>query len=338
MIVTSPWLSFIIYFFKVLLIKLMTIKLKIGSMEFDNQLIQGPLAGVSCAPFRELFSLYQKPAYCVTEMISAQDVMTKHSPIGRYLYKSPHEGRLAYQLSGQNPAVMSQAAHILEQLGADIIDINCGCPKPKIRKKGAGSALLDTPDLLVDIVRQMKNRIQIPLTVKIRLQTPEQSIKLSQRLEQAGADAIIVHGRTVEQDYDVGCHYPLIATLKQKITIPIITNGDIKDKTSLKHAIKATQTDGYMIARAGCGKPWLYQELLQESFDTPGIEKRLELFMTHLEKLSALENEFKALLQARTLIRYYFREFRDKFLYEELFQTTSIADFNLRLFNQMNCL
>lgn len=316
----------------------MSTKLKIGALEFETNLIQGPLAGVSCAPFRELFNLYQKPAYCVSEMLSAQDVISKHHPQGRYLYKSPHEGILAYQLSGNHPNIMSQAAMSLEQIGADIIDINCGCPKPKIRKKGAGSALLENTDLLLQIVTTIKKHIAIPLTVKIRLQSLPESTLLTQSLEQAGADAITIHGRTPQQEYDVPCEYDLIKKIKQTLSIPVITNGDIKDKISLEHAKQSSLGDAYMISRAGCGKPWLYQELLSPTYLAPSIEKRIELFMLHLEKLSTLETEFKALLQARTLMRFYFKEFRESLIFEELFQSTSIKELNIRLTYQLESL
>ncbi len=143
---------------------------RIGSLQLPNRLLQGPLAGFSCAPFRQLYYKFLSPAYCVTEMISAYDVLHKHPITSRYLYRAPEETRLCYQISGHDPTIMAQAALRLEGLGADLIDLNCGCPKTKIRKKGAGSALLDTPALLCEIVGAVRRRISIPLTVKLRIQ------------------------------------------------------------------------------------------------------------------------------------------------------------------------
>lgn len=279
----------------------------IGSLTLANRLIQGPLAGYSCAPFRESFLAYQAPAYCVTEMISAHDVLHKHQKNSRYLFKSPIEGRLCYQLSGTCAQELSKAANLIENIGADLIDINCGCPKPKIRKKGAGSALLENPSHLFDIIQTVKQAIHIPLTIKIRIQSPSLDEELAKAIQEAGADALIVHGRTHLDDYDKPCNYEAIARIKTYLSIPVIANGDIKDKASLDLAHQATGCDAYMISRAACGKPWLYQTLLH-GIDSHTLEKRLVDFKKHLLGLSELEDEFKAVLQSRSLVKYYFRD------------------------------
>jgi tRNA-dihydrouridine synthase B len=299
--------------------------LSIGSLNLSNRLIQGPLAGFSCAPFRELFSLFQAPAYCVTEMISAQDVLTKHTPYNRYLYKGPNEGILAYQLSGNCPQTLVNASLHLEQLGADLIDINCGCPKPKIRKKGAGSALLENPNHLVDIIKKIKTTLSIPLTIKIRLQNPIQDVILAQKIEEAGADALIIHGRSALDDYHVPCNYEAIQQIIDKVNLPCIANGDIKDLSTLNHAYQNCQPQAFMISRAGTGRPWLFKELLTQQTVDISPQQMLDLFILHLEKLASLENEYKALLQARTLVRYYFRVYRDSLNYSEIFAIQSIS-------------
>lgn len=157
--------------------------LKIGSLILPNRLIQGPLAGYSCAPFRTLFNHYRSPAYCVTEMSSATDILHKHTRNSRYVYRSPQEQILAYQIAGIEPHTLAQAAQQLQFNGADIIDINCGCPKPKIRKKGAGSALLEEPEQLVRIVKEVRAAITIPLTIKIRIQGNEKDFLLAKKLK-----------------------------------------------------------------------------------------------------------------------------------------------------------
>lgn len=280
--------------------------MKIGSLTLPNRLIQGPLAGYSCAPFRTLFNHFHKPAYSVTEMSSALDILSKHSEKSRYIYRSPEEELLAYQISGTDPKTMAAAAQKLQLYGADILDINCGCPKPKIRKKGAGSALLDNPVLLEQIIKVVRAEISIPLTVKIRIQNNEQDFFLLNLIERSGADAVIVHGRRWIDDYDVNANLQQIAKIKHNSSIPVIANGDIHDVPSLQQAVELSGCDAYMIARAGTGKPWLYQELLTLKPVAVSRKQCIELFMNHLQGLAVLEDEYKAVLQSKSLVRYYF--------------------------------
>jgi len=280
---------------------------QIGTLTLPHRLIQGPLAGYSCAPFRELFYQFTPPAYCVTEMCSANDVLYKHSDHSRYLYRSPVEKRLAYQLSGTDPQILAQAAWQLQTLGADLIDINCGCPKAKIRKKGAGSALLDKPEQLKQIIKTIREKINIPMTVKIRIQGDAKDIFLAKQIEEAGADALIVHGRRWVDDYAVQCDLKQIADIKKSISIPVIANGDIHAIDSLYNTLERTGCDGFMVARAGSGRPWLYQELLEEKPLNIEFLDKVQLFMKHLEGLASLESEFKAVLQSKSLVRYYFK-------------------------------
>lgn len=310
---------------------------KIGTVNLNHRLIQGPLAGYSCAPFRRSFNKYYAPAYCVTEMISAQDVLQKHAPTSRYLYRDPQEKILAYQISGNDASLLAAAALKLENLGADIIDINCGCPKNKIRKKGAGSALLEDPFKLEKIIAEVKAKIQIPLTVKIRLQKNDNDFLIAEKVQNAGADALIVHGRTWEEDYQTKAQWTQLKEIKKIIKIPLIANGDIVCNKSLADALESSRCDGFMISRAGTGKPWLYQELLTEQFIKPELEQRVEWFFEHLKGLSELENEFKAVLQSRSLFRYYFREYRTVSSQFNILQSLAeIREFCRQVFNSRN--
>lgn len=282
--------------------------LRIGSLSLPNRLVQAPLAGYSCAPFRRLFTHYQAPAYCVSEMLSAADVVYKHQRTGRYLFRAADESILAYQLSGTDPELMAKASQKLVSLGADLIDINCGCPKPKIRKRGAGSALLENPNLLLTILNKVRSTIHCPLTVKIRLPTTDEGYSLIQDIVNTGIDALIVHGRRWVDDYDTPANWQAIAAIKKNLRIPIIANGDIHDSKSLLAAATQTTCDAFMVARAATGKPWFYQSLLTGI--SPIIDKntRIALFMEHLNHLVELEGMHQTLLQSRSLIRYYFRE------------------------------
>ncbi len=279
----------------------------IGSLQFPNRLIQGPLAGFSCAPFRQLYYQFLPPAYCVSEMISAYDVLHKHQVDSRYLYRAPEEKRLCYQLSGHDPNIMAQAAVRLEAIGADLIDLNCGCPKTKVRKKGAGSYLLEKPKQLYDIVSAVRQAIKIPLTVKLRIgEELEGDVALAIGIETSGADALIVHGRRWTDDYDTLSNLDRIGKIKQAVGIPVIANGDIADSDTLTHAFAMSGCDAYMIARAGSGRPWLYQQLLAGGVAISNAE-RIHCFILHLRGLSRLESEFQAVLQSKTLVRYYFK-------------------------------
>ncbi|MBN9231053.1 MAG: tRNA-dihydrouridine synthase family protein [Legionella sp.] len=298
--------------------------LQIGSLNLPHRLIQGPLAGYSCAPFRALFHQFRPPAYAVSEMISAQDVVSRHQVSSRYLQRAAAEKLLAYQISGTEPMIMAQAAQKLEALGANIIDINCGCPKTKIRKKGAGSALLDVPETLLRIVDSVRQTIRVPLTIKMRIQEQEKDIWLIQSLANAGVDALIIHGRKWTDDYTRPVNYAWLAQLKQHVSIPVIANGDISDAPSLEQAFKESQCDGFMIARAGTGNPWLYQQLLQQERLIISLKQRLDFFLIHLNELSILENEFKAVLQSKSLVRYYFRQELTGTQLQEFYQLSSL--------------
>jgi nifR3 family TIM-barrel protein len=308
---------------------------KIGTLELPHRLIQGPLAGFSCAPFRQMFSKFLAPAYCVSEMISAHDVLNKHALESRYLVRSPLESLLCYQISGHDPDVMAAAAAKLEGLGADLIDINCGCPKAKIRKKGAGSALLEQPDRLVAIIQRVRAAIACPLTVKIRLQGGLSDLDLAKKITDAGADALIVHGRRWTDDYDVPCDYQQIAKIKQAVTQPVIMNGDINDKHSLQRSLTETGCDAFMIARGATGKPWLYQALLTNSDPAMDQTQLVDLFMTHLHELAKLENEYLAVLQSKSLVRYYFRDRVDSEFLKRFYTTACLEDIEYLLTNSM---
>ena len=246
--------------------------MNIGKIKFSSNLIQAPLAGISCAPFRVLAHEFGNPAYCVSEMVSAHNLVNPKvrnaEKFKRYIYKDPKEGVYAMQISGENPEILAEASKIAIDLGADIIDLNCGCPKRKIRKKGCGSKHLENTDNLFRCVSAMKNSISsyisdssIPLTVKIRLSSNiNNDINIVQGLERIGVDAVTIHGRTWKQGYDELINYKRIKNIVDSVNIPIIGNGDIKDKSSLDKMQK-TGCAGFMIARSSIGNPWIFQEL-----------------------------------------------------------------------------
>lgn len=301
----------------------------IGKLELTNRLIQGPLAGISCAPFRELFSLYTKPAYAVTEMISAKSIIENSPAITRrYLSKSSDEGLLCIQLSGNNAETLAKAVKICESFKPDLIDLNCGCPKPKIRSKGAGSGLLSAPNKLREIISAMREATNLPLTAKIRTagNTDDDSyLEAASIIATEGFDAIIVHGRHFSEDYMVKSNYLQIKKIVDLVKIPVIANGDIHDLLSMHSALNISGADAVMIGRGSIGKPWLFKELLAGS-PQPTFSQRVDIFRNHIESLINLEaNETRALLQARRLLKWYFQELSKNEL-EKFYQQKSLIN------------
>jgi tRNA-dihydrouridine synthase B len=287
--------------------------LRLGQLTFPHNLIQAPLAGISCSAFRQLAYQFTPPAYACSEMIMANDLIkNKNTPL-RYLHRAPMEETLCYQVAGKTASTLATAATHLSALGADIIDLNCGCPKPKIRRKGLGSKLLETPDLLFQLVQAVRKNCSLTLSVKIRIDGQQDSglnSEVVQAIVAGGADFIIVHGRNWQDDYDVNCFYEQIAEIVEESALPVIGNGDICDLTSLKRMASQTHCAGFMIARASMGQPWLYQQLIEEAqghtFRRPTPETIITCYLNHLQNLQTLESEKVAVMQMRRLAKFYF--------------------------------
>lgn len=294
--------------------------LKLGNSIFPDNLIQAPLAGVSCAPFRALTWKYSQPAFSCTEMLSCKTLL--HQPAlaqSRYLIKDPNEGPLCVQLSGNNPLELAEAVKRVTQYGVDLIDLNCGCPVPKIRNKGAGSSLLVESARLYQLIRAMKQNTHVPVSIKIRVEGGSQdrfNAELATVVNDAGADFLVVHGRHWTEHYETPCHYEDIQFFVEALKIPVIGNGDVACVDSLKRML-ATGCAGAMIGRAGVGQPWLIAqlraEIMGEVFTPPGLAEIGEIFVTHVEKLAdLLHSEKFAILQARKFAKYYARTMTDK--------------------------
>lgn len=284
--------------------------LQIGTLTLPHALIQAPLAGISCAPFRELFSFYTKPAYAVTEMIPGHLILQYRRRNKRYLTRSNKEGLWCIQLSGHDPKVMYKATQVAASYQPDIIDLNCGCPKPKVRIKGSGSALLASPSILRDVVSAMRDATTLPLTVKIRVagNTPDVTyLEAASVIEQCGADALIVHGRHYSEDYDVPANYQQIKRVVEHVNIPVIANGDVRDHQSMQRCLETSGASGIMIGRGSIGRPWLFEELLTQKTINPSMLECMRLFKYHINQLATLEdNTITALFQARRFIKWYF--------------------------------
>lgn len=293
--------------------------LKIGTKIFESSLIQAPLAGISSAPFRELVWEFGGVAYCVTEMLSGAHLANGIDRSPRYHTKFKNEGALCWQLSGNDSEIMRRASERAIAAGADLLDLNCGCPQPKIRKKGCGSKLLAEEKKLTALVRAMQHGCDTPVTVKMRIDAGRGEfceVSVAKLLEQSGVNAIIVHGRNWTHDYNTPCQLESIAKIVKSVTIPVIGNGDLGDSDSIKNMFAKTQCAGFMLARASVGQPWLYQkisaELAGEHFTEPEFTQIGQLFLKHAEGLVELEGEHNAVLQSRKLGKYYARNLPNK--------------------------
>lgn len=289
--------------------------LQLGNQHFPINIIQGPLAGVSCAPFRALTWRYSQPAFSCTEMISSKTII--HEPLlsqRRFISKDPTEGPVCFQLSANNPTDLAEATKRVTDYGADLIDLNCGCPVNKIRKKGAGSSLLMDSSKLYAMITAMKQNTTVPVSIKIRVEggsSDKFNAEVAKVVSEAGADFLVVHGRHWTEHYETPCNHDEIQFFVEALKIPVIGNGDIACVDSLKKML-ATGCAGVMIGRAGVGQPWLIKKLIaemqQQDFVMPLVEERKMAFLEHVQRLALLLDSDKfAIIQARKFAKYYAR-------------------------------
>jgi tRNA-dihydrouridine synthase B len=294
--------------------------LTLGNKTFPTNIIQGPLAGISTAPFRELSTRYGNPAYNCTEMISCKTLL--HQPDfaqQRFIKKDPKEGPLSFQLSSTEPVELGRAVKKVTDLGADLIDLNCGCPVKKIRTRGAGSRLLSDAGKLFQLITAMKQNTHLPVSIKIRVDGASEekfNLEVAKVITEAGADFVVVHGRHWTEHYETPCNYEQIAFFVAELKVPVIGNGDVKCVSSLKKML-ATGCAGVMIGRAGVGQPWLTQQLMAEMTGTiykkPTLSERSKMFLEHTAGLiELLASEKFAIYNARKLAKYYARDLPDR--------------------------
>lgn len=303
----------------------MTPVLEIKEKQYSCHLVQGPLAGISCAPFR---SLIFTCAFSYTEMISCKTLINASQKLQRrFITRDPSEKAVCFQLSSNDADELGLATKIATEYGADLIDLNCGCPVKKIRGKKSGSYLLSQASRLYQLICAMKNNTTLPVSVKIRVDANSDdrfNQDIANAVSDAGADFITVHGRHWTQGYDVNCFYDDISFFVNALKIPVIGNGDIACIDSLRHTLN-TGCAGAMIGRAGVGQPWLIAQLMAQLEEKPYIIPTHSeiglLLLKHLNGLCELLGSEKfALLQGRTFIKYYARTLPNKVDLCEAFQ------------------
>lgn len=289
--------------------------LNIGGVSLKSHAVLAPMAGVSDRAYRELCVRFGA-AYCVSEMVSSKALSFNSKKSEELMEISDLERPCGIQIFGDDPKCMADAAkHALENK-PDIIDINMGCPAPKISSNGSGSALMKNPRLCGEIVKAVTAVTDTPVTVKIRKGWDDDSVnavEVAKICESAGAAAITVHGRTRQQYYKPPVDYDIIKAVRESVSVPVIANGDIDSAEKAKEVMDITGCDLVMIGRATLGNPWIFSQInayLENpnvKIHTPDLEERLGVMIEHISKMVEYKGEHMAMLQARKLVVGYFK-------------------------------
>lgn len=288
--------------------------LKIGNLKLNNNVLLAPMAGVTDKAFRMITKPFG-PGLMYTEMVSGKGLFYNNKKTSDLLSSEEEEKPLATQLFGHEPNVLASIAEKALEFGAELIDINMGCPAPKITGNGDGSALSKNPELAGEIVDAVVRAVDVPVTVKIRKGWNEDSVnavEMAKIAEKSGAAAITVHGRTREQFYSGTADLEIIKAVKSAVSIPVIGNGDITDEESAKHMLDYTGCDGIMIGRGAQGNPWIFKRVIHfletgEKLAPPTIAERTEKMAEHLELLVKYKGEYRGIQEARKHMAWYIK-------------------------------
>ncbi len=264
--------------------------MNLGNMLLKNKVLLAPMAGITNLPFRVLLRDFGC-ALAFTEMISATGLVKKSTKSFQYLRSLPFDRPLSVQLFGADPLILAEAAKIVADQGADLIDINMGCPVPKVVRTGAGSALLKNPLQIGQIIKTVRKALSVPLTVKIRSGWSRSEInarEVAHIAEDCGADAVIVHPRTRDQGFGGQADWNIIKEVKQAVKITVIGNGDVRSAADALLLLNNTGCDGVMVGRGALGNPWLIGEIVagldeQELPSRPSFPERERIIAHHLE-------------------------------------------------------
>ena len=289
-------------------------ELKIGNLQLENPFLLAPLAGITDAPTRRLCREMGAALTC-SEMVSGKGLWYKDKNTGKLLQIYDDEKPVAIQIFGHEPDVMAFTARELDGLDNAVLDINMGCPVPKIVKNGEGSALMKNPDLVYDIVSAVVKNSSKPVTAKIRAGWDADSInavEVAHAISAAGASAVAVHGRTREQFYSGYADWSVIARVKRAVNIPVIGNGDVVDGPSALRMMEETGCDFVMVGRGALGNPWIFRELIaawkgEEAPEPPTTEDKKLMMLRHFKDLMELKGEYAAVREMRKHVGWYLK-------------------------------
>ena len=291
--------------------------MKIKDVEFENNVFLAPMAGIADRAFRELCINYGA-GYTVSEMVSSKGLTMGDKKSGELLTLGEIENPAGVQIFGDNAEIMAQAAKMCIKYHPNIIDINMGCPAPKIAMNGGGASLMKNPLLAGEIIKAVSKAVDIPVTVKIRKGWDDENItavELAKIAEKNGAAAITVHGRTRMQMYSGKVDYNIIAKVKKAVDIPVIANGDIVDEQSAAIMFEKTNCDAIMIGRGALGNPWIFRRInayLNECRVLPdvSINEKMVVMLKHIQKIIEYKGEYTAMREARHHAAYYTKGIR----------------------------
>jgi tRNA-dihydrouridine synthase B len=300
--------------------------LVIGPYVLPNQLILAPMAGVTDRPFRQLCKKL-KVGMTVSEMVGARSLLRGSKKTIRRAYHSNEDTPRAVQIVGSDPESMAQSAKINMDLGAQIIDINMGCPSKKVCNMLAGSALLRDETIVANILQATVKAVSIPVTLKIRTGWDKANINaltISKIAEETGIQSITIHGRTRDCLFKGNAEYDTIAQVKASVSIPVIANGDITTPEKAKFVLEYTKADGLMIGRAAQGRPWIFREIIHylttgELLPPPTMTEIKTLTMEHLENLYAFYGEYIGICMARKHVSWYSKGINNSAKFRETF-------------------
>lgn len=290
--------------------------MKIKDLEFNHIAFLAPMAGIADLAFRELCVQYGA-AYTVSEMVSSKG-LTMGDKKSAQLLTLGNDRPAGVQIFGDDPEIMAKAAVKCLDFNPDIIDINMGCPAPKIAMNGGGASLMKKPELAYEITKAVVQAVDIPVTVKIRKGWDEESVnavEMAELAEKAGASAVAVHGRTRQQMYSGSVDFDIIAQVKKAVGIPVIANGDIKDEQSAAIMLEKTNADAIMIGRGALGNPWVFSKInayLDECrvLPEPSIMQKMAVMLKHIQKIIEYKGEYTAMREARHHAAYYTKGMR----------------------------
>lgn len=288
--------------------------MKIGNVELANNVFLAPMAGITDMAYRAICKGFGC-GLTYTEMVSAKGLYYKSENTKDLMALAPEEKPAAIQIFGSDPDVLASIAAQVQEAGADIIDINMGCPTPKIVRNGDGSALMQRPELVAEIVKKVTAGVTVPVTIKIRKGWDENSVnavEIALAAEENGAKAVTVHGRTREQFYTGKADWEIIKKVKQALRIPVIGNGDVVSPESAKKMLDITGCDAVMIARGAEGNPWIFKSVIEYLrsgilLPEPSYEEKIEMALYHLEQTILLKGENTGIKEMRKHIAWYIK-------------------------------